>query len=824
MNFRSLRNYWLLSLIFLLTANLSFSQISQGGKPLSFNSTELRALEFDTRAFLPPDMDQIILEDEMNALSQFPAPERMGVSVPVNLNMATAGTWFTLADGARLWKLSLKVDGALALGVYYDHFYLPEGGKLFLYDKSATQVIGAFTSFNNHESHLFATEFIQGDEVTLEYFEPAGTSGDPVISISEVAYAYRFISFDENGVMRDLSWPCMINVACEEGIGWENQAKGVARMTIKIGWNYYWCSGSLINNTSNNRIPYFLSAAHCGEGASSSDRLQWIFYFNYQASTCSATWGPSSNTVTGCTLKANDPTASDAGSDFELVQLNNTPPASYNVYYNGWNRTNTPGDSGVCLHHPNGDIKKVSTYKNPMVSSTWWNGLPTHWRVAWSETVNGLSIMQGGSSGSPVFGEDKLIMGDLTGGWESNSCEDPSPAWFGKIWYSWDQNGSTASTRLKDWLDPTNTGILRQQGISSQILPPVVDFEADTNHILQGQSIHFTDLTTGNPATSWAWSFPGGTPNASGLQNPTVTYNSHGIYDVTLTVINPDGTDTETKVGYITVDQVFAPDADFTASQLVITEGDMISFTDLSSNNPIGWNWVFEGGDPLSSSEQNPDSILYATPGVYDVSLTAANNGGSDTETKEDYITVNAGVAPVADFYADVTEINIGDTVNFFDLSSNNPTQWIWTFEGATPSGSSMQNPVGIVYPTQGVYNVQLRARNSFGYNINLKEDYIVVGNVNVNELNKDQAIIIYPNPSHGEINIRIHDSGETRKPGSMVEVHVLNSTGLIIWSGLYDLSSREIHIDLSAQPDGFYFVRVMTNDKTTQKKISLIN
>jgi hypothetical protein len=337
----------------------SFAQISQGGSPVSFTRADMSD-QFNQVEFPRPDMEMLAAEDQANAESAYPGPERMAYSVPVNLELKSAGSFETLADGTRIWRLKIHVPGALALGVYYSNFYLPEGGRLFLYNESQTQIIGAFTSENNHESGLFSTEFIQGDYVTLEYSEPAGTTDRSAIFISEVAYAYRFISFNGEGREIDLSLPCMINVACSEGDGWDDQIQGIARLSIKIGWNYYWCSGSLINNTSNDRIPYLLTAEHCGEGASAGDMNQWIFYFNYQSATCTGNYGPSSNTVNGCTLKAKDPIVGFDGSDFELVKLNSTPPLNYNVYYNGWNRTNTPADSGVCLHHPAGDIKKVS--------------------------------------------------------------------------------------------------------------------------------------------------------------------------------------------------------------------------------------------------------------------------------------------------------------------------------------------------------------------------------------------------------------------------------------------------------------------------------
>jgi PKD repeat protein len=430
--------------------------------------------------------------------------------------------------------------------------------------------------------------------------------------------------------------------------------------------------------------------------------------------------------------------------------------------------------------------------------------------------------MQPGSSGSPVFDQDHFIMGDLSGGYTSNACDSPSPAWFGKVWYGWDQNGSTPATRLKDWLDPTNTGISKQPGISSQILPPVVDFTSDTTHVNQYTTVQFTDLTTGNPATSWTWTFDGGTPSSSNEQNPSVTYNEYGVFDVSLTVENTDGTDTETKAGYMTVDQVLVPEADFIASQIEITEGEMIDFTDLSANTPIAWTWVFEGGEPISSNEQNPDSIVYTTPGVFDVTLTSANNGGSDTELKENYITVNAGLPPVSDFYADVTEIVVGDTVNFFDLSTGYPTQWTWTFEGATPGASAQQNPTNIVYPTEGTYDVKLRTKNSFGNNTLLKEDYIVVGNVSVKELSQNQGVIIYPNPSHGEVRVSVLGGMEAWRHGGMVEVSVINSIGNVIRTINNDPADRELTIDLNDQPDGLYIIRIMSDDLSVQKKLSL--
>lgn len=702
------------------------AQISNGGTPYSIvfqvnnNCQEL--------SFPAPDLQSIALEDQINEAKNPNAPHRMGISVPINSSISTSGTWTDIEDVGRIWRLKLIVPNALAIGVYYDDFYIPEGGQLFLYNSDRSQIIGSYNNTNNPENNLFATEFIEGDVVTLEYFQPIDAIENARINISEVAYAYREIEFMYN--RERSSWYCMINVVCEEGDGWENQIKGVARMSIKIGGSYYWCSGSLINNTDNDRTPYFLSAAHCGEGSNSSDRNQWIFYFNFQASTCNGN-NSSSNSITGCQLRARDVSYADAGSDFDLVEFNSSIPNSYDVYYNGWNRTNSNDDAGngVGIHHPAGDIKKISTYDTPLQLSTFWNGLPTHWKLIWAETANGKSIMQGGSSGSPIFDSNGLIMGDLTGGYTSNSCTTPSPAYYGKIYYSWDQNGTTASTRLKDWLDPGDTGIEKLQGVSWEIIPPVADYEV---------------------------------------------------------------------------------------ASTVVTQGDTVFFTDLSGPGIMEWDWVFEDGNPSSSMEKNP-FVVYADTGYMDVSLTVVNADGTDTEIKVDYIYVQQMDLPVADFESNTTAVSPGGTVSFTDLSTGDPNEWEWTFEGGSPGSSASQNPI-VRYNTPGVYDVTLKAINLGGFNTIVKEDYIYVETVGIEDNTDNDNITIYPNPGKGIFHI-VH----SENPLGDFNIQVTDIAGNIIKTKNTKIDDNEFTINLSNESPGIYFVRIIDGNRTISKKISLL-
>jgi len=109
------------------------------------------------------------------------------------------------------------------------------------------------------------------------------------------------------------------------------------------------------------------------------------------------------------------------------------------------------------------------------------------------------------------------------------------------------------------------------------------------------------------------------------------------------------------------------------------------------------------------------------------VSLTASNGSGSDTETKNNYITVGTP-PPVADFTANVTSIPVGGSVNFTDLSGGAPASWSWTFTGGTPATSTDQNPTGIQYNTPGTYAVSLTVTNASGSDTETKNAYIFVG------------------------------------------------------------------------------------------------
>jgi PKD repeat protein len=259
--------------------------------------------------------------------------------------------------------------------------------------------------------------------------------------------------------------------------------------------------------------------------------------------------------------------------------------------------------------------------------------------------------------------------------------------------------------------------------------PPIAAFVGNPINITAGQMVNFTDLSLNNP-TSWNWSFTGGLPNTSTQQNPSnVMYNFPGCYQVSLTVSNAFGNDSETITCYINVtSSAIAPVAAFTANTFNITTGQSVNFTDLSTNNPTAWNWQFTGATPATSTQQNPSGITYNTPGCFQVILTASNAAGNDSETQTCYINVsNPSAGPLANFSTSNTSICVGSCISFTDASTNNPTAWNWSFPGSTTSSSTSQNPSNICYNTPGTYNVSLTAINGSGTNTLTLNGFITV-------------------------------------------------------------------------------------------------
>ncbi|MDI3480071.1 MAG: lysyl endopeptidase, partial [Rikenellaceae bacterium] len=378
-------------------------------------------------------------------------PRRIGFSLLIDLNLLNDITPID-EDGYYIYRYKIFAEDAKKVGFVFDDFYLQPGDEIYIANENG-QVIGPITEAENKASRMYSTIPINGQEITLIYVKQQNSLALSRLHLSEIVYIYY-----EEKAEKDLgdAQSCQVNINCSpEGDNWQEQKRGVARIYFREGSSWYLCSGTLINNTANDGTPYFLTAYHCGGDASAADRNVWQFYFNYERPGCPNTGTPPNNVITGCTYKAGGDIS--GGSDFQLLLLNSSPQLSWNPYYNGWSRSTTASPSGVSIHHPSGDAKKISTYTQTLQTVTWSGGMSgAHWIVNWAQTTNGWGVTEGGSSGSPIFDNNKRVVGTLTGG--SSTCSNPTaPDAYGKFSKHWDANGTTNDKKLQPWLDPLGT-------------------------------------------------------------------------------------------------------------------------------------------------------------------------------------------------------------------------------------------------------------------------------------------------------------------------------------------------------------------------------
>ncbi len=485
-------------------------------------------------------------------------PMQAGFTVDIDqTKLNQLGQWDSTNQGKLVWRILFKVSNSNGLNVYFTDVHLNEDETLFVYNPGIKTIRGVYTKINNGD--FLPTDSVTGNTLVVEYNTMNKNRTLP-FHISELGV---FISEKDEKGFGDAG-NCEVHINCSEGDNWQNQQRGVARVLVKQGSSTFWCSGTLVNNTKLDGKPYFLTANHCGQTSSTADYSQWLFYFNFEAENCEEpAIEPTYNVLNGSRLLSHSISSISTGSDFKLLLLDNNIPPDFRPYYNGWSRTAEPSPSGVTIHHPQGDLKMISTYTQPLTSSQYSSSSedPTgkYWQVYWSATENGHGVTEGGSSGSPVFNSDGLVVGSLTGG--GSSCDFlSSPDYYGKFNISWQPAGSIDSTQLLSyWLDPENTGTISLQGSNLDTTAVNAWFEALDPTIVLGESVRFTNSSFGK-INNYSWKFEGGTPASSILKNPEdIKYEKAGTFNVQLVVSSETNSDTLVRQKYIHVMPQIAP-------------------------------------------------------------------------------------------------------------------------------------------------------------------------------------------------------------------------------------------------------------------------
>jgi lysyl endopeptidase len=816
-----------------LGTTLSWSQVSQGGEPFQWSDKRLS----DGISFVEmPSINLPQLQQEDAVVDQVKsAPYRFGVEFEVEYNTSNSGSWSFLQDqDLAIWTMGVKCTGARTMNFVFSKYHLIKGASLFLWTSNRDEFIGSFNEKNNSDVNVLGTTILHSDEVIIELHVPISRMHEVELEIGQIVHGYRPVllsHFDDDIAQRGpygTSGNCNNNVNCAVGADWQVEKRSVA-MILSGGSAV--CTGSLVNNTANDGTPYFLTANHCFSNTVGS----WVFVFNHETAGCTGTTGPTNQTVSGSVLRAKN-----AGSDFCLLELNSIPPASYNVQYAGWDASDaTTVTSAVGIHHPSGDLKKIS-FENEAVPQGAWAGAQT-WDVQqWDD-----GITEGGSSGSPLFDQNHRIIGQLYGGLSgcSGSAENGEGDSYGRFGVSWD-TGTTAAARLKEWLDPGNSGVLVLDGFPDGFVSAALDANASSIGnvpastcnasvtpsvtILNQGSTDLTNVTiqyqwNNGAAQTQIWSGTLSQGQSEIVSLPAQALAS-GNNTVVVTLINPNnGTDENlnnnsltSSVNYINAGAAAALpySNNFTATSFPYSGWQL-------NNNDGGITWaqtsVTNGGGVLKY-----DCYNYDVQGEVDEFVTtpfAINSNSVSLNFKVAHVRYN-------NQYSDQLQVAVS-------TSCEGPWEILYDKAGSTlataaNSTQDFTSPSAADWRTECVDLSNRFGQNLFvkfiatnGYGNNIYVDDISMnevdcnGGTQVSEAQWMDEMTIYPNPTQGDAFLEIPSSY-----GNEVQIQLMNGIGqtISVWT---TINTNKIQLKTASLSEGIYHIRVI--GKTSAETLHLV-
>lgn len=476
--------FLLLSLFFLFCTVVS-AQISHGGKPFFLQNSLFRSSQESIFEMPTFNLDSVLQEDRLdkgNGQRSYRFAHKFFTKIEKRKDAALT----VFPDGTKVWQINIRSKGAYSINILLTDFELPPGGKLFVYNEDHSHVIGSFDYRNNSPGRIFPLQPVAGESIIVEYSEPAGVPFEGSFTVSEVNHDYRDILRREPGNDGGSLFSCMPDALCQDA------DKDLIRSTVLLIIDgTTGCSGVLVNNTGNDGTPYLLTAVHClnnqfQDGYQNMDYYiahagTVVTFFNYNRPVCNTQLKGTEE----MTMAETYPRVILEKKDVALLELREKPPVYYNVYYAGWNM-NEDGNIGVHtnLHHPNFAIKKYGKSDADLsVISLHADNIQfdsdSHWQVP-NWTTGSTS---GGSSGSPLFDTNGLVIGTLTSGYSLCSGSSPNGAadQFTILYKSWET--TDPNNQLKTFLDPNNKGLKQQPGMDpNKENPPVrlsnMDFAA----------------------------------------------------------------------------------------------------------------------------------------------------------------------------------------------------------------------------------------------------------------------------------------------------------------------------------------------------------
>lgn len=446
-----------LFILCILSSNQLAGQISHGGKPLPFATLSTRSGS-QFKEMPPFDVAEQLRIDSLNE-SDRRSGFHFAYKFMTNFTPENSGNWFTQADGTRVWRLGIRSAGAYSINVLFSEYEIPEGAQLFLYNSDQTHILGAFNHLNNSELGRLPVSPVQGDELIIEYQEPANVPFHGRLKVGEVNHDYRNLRGHEPIGHSPIYHWCIKPLACfQNNTDKYNEIGRSSVLIIVNGQNA--CSGTLINNTSNDGKPYLLTASHCLNDQFAIKNPDYemiagniVTFFNYESPLCD----PVMKGTEEMSMASTHFRATNESTDMALLELTEIPPVYYQPYYAGWNAKDLGSAPYVGIHHPDGSVKRLNTTDQvelttyPYTDNFIKNG---HWHI--KEWTDGCT--RPGSSGSGLFDNNNQIIGGLSGG--ISSCPSPYDDFYFALSQSWDVSPD-ADKQLKAWLDQAGTNTVR---------------------------------------------------------------------------------------------------------------------------------------------------------------------------------------------------------------------------------------------------------------------------------------------------------------------------------------------------------------------------
>lgn len=755
MTFNSISKLFASALFSAFAVSVS-AQVEYPGEPFNWHEKDYHRTALEVHETGTLDLDQLQAEDAVTDQYKS-APYRFGYEWEVSLSPSNSGSWQTLQNGDKLWRLGVHCPDATSISFIMSQFKLHGGAELFIWNEDRSAFKGAYTSESNKPHGAFGIGLLHDDFVVIELYVPAGMEAVQKLEIGTIVHGYRSILAHAQALEEAYnrgpfgnSGACNINVNCPEGDDWQIESRSVA---LIVNGGFAVCSGALVNNTAQDGTPYFLTANHCLGGNVGN----WVFYFNHESAGCNGSNGPTNQSVSGSVLRANN-----GGSDMALLELDETPPADYDVQYCGWDNSDSQTVMNtVGIHHPSGDVKKICFDEDAPYHQN--QGGAAVWYIdEWEDGVT-----EGGSSGSPLYDQNHRIIGQLYGGFAAcnGSVNNGGADWYGRFGVSWD--GPSSSSRLRDWLDPLNTGAVVLDGwpegfeaadfdagasgltgfestICGDVIIPTVTVSNQGVEVLTSVTIEI--YVNGNLITTVPWTGSLEQFATETVTLPAITLND-GVNVVEVRVINPNGQQDENDSNDSVTAEVIAisgPALNYSLELILDDYGSETTWEIRNESNQV----VYEGGPYQDGADQT----------IIDVPLCLA--AGCYTFT-------------IFDSWGDGICCEYGD------------------------GAYTLYSDLGFGFASGGIFGEED------------SQDFCTDA-LNIGE-SSAQSLRIYPNPANDQVTIEVK--------GINQEIQLINAVGQVVYSQQLS-GSQQLIVPTGDLPAGWYSVRVVSDNNVESSRL----